>query len=104
MTPTKAIRIECLYCRNGQIYYKCKSDCELKNKKLSPLKRIKGYCLNCTPEHSYQGVRACKGEFLNPELHKCPLHLYRLGKNPTLKGKRGNFNIRDCSGFVQQGG
>jgi len=67
-------------------------ECSLNKPGLTALKRIKSHCLKCVPEQSIYGVRACTGEILNPEPHICPLHPFRLGTNPHLKGKRGKGN------------
>jgi hypothetical protein len=87
MTPAKAIRVLCKICKNGS-QYKCTSEnCKLNDKRLSTLKRIKAYCLTCNSAQSYKGVKDCDGKVLNPEPYICPLHPYRLGHNPKLKGK-----------------
>ena len=52
---------------------------------LTPLKAIKAKCLDCC---CYQIAEVRKCTAVN-----CPLHYYRFGKNPKLKGKRGNPNI-----------
>jgi hypothetical protein len=84
MTPTKAIKAECRVCKNGHIY-ECKSvDCKLNLKSLSPLKRIKAHCISCVPEQSIYGVKGCTGRLLNGNI--CPLHPYREGRNPKIKG------------------
>lgn len=87
ITPLRAIRVMCKLCKNGY-HFECKSEvCKLNNKYLSTLKRIKAHCITCIPEQSIQGIRKCDGKVLNPEPHICPLHPYRLGHNPKLKGK-----------------
>jgi len=47
-------------------------------KSLSPLKAIKAHCLDCCGG-SRREVKAC-------EIADCPLHPFRLGKNPHRKG------------------
>lgn len=47
-------------------------------KRMSPLKAIKAHCLDCCGG-SRQEVKAC-------EIADCPLHPFRLGKNPHRKG------------------
>lgn len=64
------------------------SDCVL-NRKMPALKKIKAFCKECAADFK---PKECNGKVLNtPETRAavCPLHLYRLGKNPFLKG-RGN--------------
>lgn len=91
MTPSKAIKAECRYCMNATVFRGCSSEiCKLNDISIkSNLKRIKSHCITCIPEQSLQGVRKCDGKITNPEPHICPLHPYRLGHNPKLKGKRG---------------
>lgn len=51
-------------------------------KRISPLKSIRKYCLMCS-NGSPTEVRLC------PSVD-CDLYIYRLGRNPYLKGKGGN--------------
>jgi hypothetical protein len=96
MTPTQAIKIECQYCMNGArgARQSCASiDCQLSQlvEHGSPLRRIKAHCLTCIPAQSFYAVKDCDGRVLNPKPHDCPLHPYRLGHNPALRGKsKGN--------------
>lgn len=48
-------------------------------KKNTPIKSIRQHCLECSCQQ--------KGEVLNCHLEDCPLHPYRLGKNPNRKRK-----------------
>jgi len=76
---------------NNTKFYGCSSeDCKLNDFNLSFVKRIKSHCLDCVPEQSVYGVKACNGKILNPVPHICPLHEFRLGKNP----KRVESGIR----------
>lgn len=94
MTPRKAIKIECQYC-NSNNRLTCESGvCKLNDTKLSPLKRIRGHCLDCA--RTSRGVADCAGNVLSPEPHKCFLWEYRLGTNPERRGigrKGGNPGI-----------
>lgn len=93
LSPSKAILLECRSCMNTGAFRGCTSrDCFLNRPGLSTLKRIKAHCLYCAPEQTVNGVKACTGEINGPEPHTCPLHPYRLGTNPNLKGKRGKGN------------
>ena len=50
-------------------------------KSLTPLKAIRANCLECCDGSG--GVRDC-------DYKKCPLWIYRFGKNPARKGIGGN--------------
>lgn len=93
MTPKKAIETECRFCKTGQRFDCESSTCKLNYRGLTPLKRIKAHCLDCAGSRAE--VVTCAGNILNPSPHKCTLWSYRLGKNPTLKGGKGNIsNLR----------
>lgn len=79
ISPEQAINKECRSCMNGPFSVCKDTDCPLKNDKLKPLKRIQNYCLRCVPEQNMNGVKQCNGEILNPEIHMCSLHPFRLG-------------------------
>lgn len=49
---------------------------------MTPLKAIRAKCLDCCCWNAKE-VRLCTAT-------KCPLHEYRFGKNPALKGRRVN--------------
>lgn len=103
MTPSKAIKIECKYCKNGN-HFKCESqECKLNDKKLSALKKIKAHCKTCIPSQDYRDVKKCDGKVLGPEPHICPLLPYRLGKNPKLKGKGNIANLIFYKKDVKEG-
>lgn len=51
-------------------------------KTTTPLKAIRTHCVECQGG-SWAQVREC-------EIPGCPLFQYRFGRNPALKGKRGN--------------
>lgn len=55
--------------------------------RLTPLKAIKKYCLECSGD-SYKERKGCA-------VLECLLHPYRLGHNPKRKGhnKTGNLEI-----------
>ena len=88
MTPKQAIRNECKFCNNTTTFVGCASgDCKLNDSTLTQVKRIKAHCLTCVPEQTYEGVRSCSGQVANFEDGRaCPLHPFRLGKNPHRKG------------------
>ena len=98
MTPLKAIRRHCLYCMGGS--YQLVRECPAVNCPLYPLrsgrgvkgvrslKQIRRMCLDCVAG-SPSEVKACKGAFLDGEV--CPLHPYRLGRNPNRAGIGGSF-------------
>jgi hypothetical protein len=90
MTPTRAIKVECKWCMNGDRISLCNSEvCKLKKGNLnkSPLRRIKVYCLDCLVGTIYD-VKDCDGIVLNNSTGKCPLHPYRLGKDSLRKKKK----------------
>lgn len=93
ITPSKAIRLECKWCMGMVKSFTCDSKvCKLNDKSLSPLKRIKLHCLDCT--ESRQEVKDCTGKLFS-EVRLCYLHPYRLGHNPKRKGtgnRKGNPN------------
>lgn len=89
MTPSKAIKLECRFCM-GNVRKSCESKvCNLNNKSLSLLKRIKSHCLDCVETKSE--VKHCTGKLLFVE-RLCYLHLYRDGHNPKRKGIGGFKN------------
>jgi len=98
MTPRKAIKQECCFCMNTPVFHGCSSEtCQLNNTELSNLQKIKAHCIDCVPEHNVKGVRGCTGKVTSPTPHICPLHPYRLGKNPKRAGigrKGGNPKIK----------
>ena len=49
----------------------------MEDKKISPLKAIKEKCMDCC-YWQYSEVKNCPAT-------KCPLHPFRLGKNPFIK-------------------
>jgi len=98
-SPLKVIRKYCLWCMAGQSYLVagCETkDCPLflfrMNKSVrgrSRLKAIRKRCLDCAG--SSDEVKSCNSYQGNPDkVEVCPLWEYRFGKNPKLKGKRGN--------------
>lgn len=100
MTPSRAIKAECAFCKNNN-YFDCKSDiCKLKDRTLSPLKRIKAHCISCSSEQSIYGAQECTGRLLNGKA--CPLHLYREGHNPNIKGNlNAKRNIEALKRYLQ---
>ena len=94
LTPTKAIKNHCkLFCMNDS-----RMDCESKEcvlkLKMSALKKIKAFCGECAPDFKPQ---ECDGIVLNTtesqNYGKCPLWVYRFGRNPHLKGKGRAENL-----------
>ncbi len=55
------------------------------NKRLTPLKAIRAKCLDCQA-YSPKAVRLCSSI-------QCPLHIYRMGKNPHRKGIAPNKGV-----------
>jgi hypothetical protein len=90
-TPGVAIKKECQWCKNGNVF-DCRDDMCFLNKSFYNFKnnllRIKRHCVSCVPEQSIFGVEKCSGKVLNPEPHDCPLHPFRLGKNSNLRRKQ----------------
>ena len=83
LTPAQAIKQECRHCMNSSVYKGCTSGtCKLNDKTIPHTRRIKAHCLTCIPEQSIHGLKKCAASVISPELHLCPLHPYRLGKNP----------------------
>lgn len=87
LTPTKAIKAHCQwFCMNGYRIDCGSEECVLK-KKMPALKKIKASCKECAPDFK---PKDCDGYILNTEetqnYGKCPLWIYRFGKNPYLKG------------------
>lgn len=46
---------------------------------LTPIKAIRAKCIDCSGDSAAE-VRAC-------DLEDCPLHPYRMGRNPNCKGR-----------------
>lgn len=97
MTPKQSVLTECKYCNNTINFHGCSSElCQLNNTDLPHVKRIKEHCLNCVPEQSVYAVKECDGKISSPEPHICPLHPYRLGKNP----KRQEASLKIAKGMT----
>ena len=61
-------------------------------KRLTPVKAIRQRCLDCPPDNR-NDVRNCENK-------DCQLYPYRMGKRPTIKGKRPLLSIRKyCVNF-----
>ena len=56
---------------------------KMNNKKLTPLKSIRAYCLDCSNRQPKE-VREC-------EIKDCPLYEFRFGTNPNRKGLKKGF-------------
>lgn len=54
---------------------------DMNTRRKTPLKRIRNHCLHCCGFNSTEVAR-CKSDW-------CPLHMYRMGTNPSFKGKKG---------------
>ena len=63
----------------------------MEEKRITPLKAIRLKCLDCCCGSAHE-VKLCTAE-------KCPLYLFRLGKNPNRAGIGGN----GCLGVKQSG-
>jgi len=55
-------------------------------KKMTPIRAIRMYCVFECSSGSTAQVRNCPSE-------KCYFYQYRMGKNPSRKGKGGNPNV-----------
>lgn len=94
MTPTKAIKQECRFCNNVPKSIICDSKhCQLNNRELSTLRRIKAHCMECVPEKTLAAVRECSGKVFGADPHTCFLHIYREGHNPKRKGMGNASNL-----------
>ena len=92
MTPYQAVKKHCVYCMNGKIYEVAKctaTTCwwyDWRKKKPensgSTLKAIKKYCLEECVGLEDPGARE---RVKNCDIIECPLHPFRLGKNPYKK-------------------
>jgi hypothetical protein len=94
--PKAAIKKECAWCKNGNVFNCCDDMCYLNegyHTFKSALRRIKRHCISCVPSQSIQGVGSCDGKVLNPEPHDCPLHPFRLGTNPNRRGMGDAKNL-----------
>lgn len=90
MNPLKSIRKYCLWCTNGQVVeiVECtRPACSLwplrKGRRVAgvrPLTQIKMKCRDCS--ESREEIKNCQFQ------EACSLWIFRLGKNPNLKGKR----------------
>lgn len=60
--------------------------------RLSPVKSIRLYCLNCRKQP--KNVRRCPNQI-------CALYEYRLGKNPARKGIGGKNRLLE-SGYSEK--
>ncbi len=73
-------------------YQNCESPSCVLKRKMTNLKRIKLYCKECAADFK---PWECDGVVLNTketeDYGKCPLHIFRMGKNPRRKGI-GNLN------------
>jgi len=80
ITPSKAIKLECKWCMGSAKSFTCDSQiCELNNRTLSHLKRIKLHCLDCVEIR--REIKDCTVKLLSED-RLCYLHPYRLGHNP----------------------
>jgi len=78
-TPRKAILLKCKDCDADRERFKSDNfciNCQLKDTKLSNLKKIKQYCKWCLNGHRPD---ICS----SPD---CSLYIFKNGKNPNLKG------------------
>lgn len=90
ITPTRAIKDECRFCKNGN-RFDCESEvCNLNGKTLSALKRIRAHCLTCVGVPS--AAKDCSGDVVYPDPHKCHLWAYRFGHDPGRKGCKAVFS------------
>ena len=96
LKPAQAIKEHCKqFCLNDTKYKCYYPKCTLRAK-LPVLKRIKGWCQECALDFKPQ---ECTGVILNNQdvygQRHCPLHIYRMGKNPRLRHKRSPDHLRD---------
>ena len=99
MTAKQSITAECRRCCGGTGNWKsvCASyDCPIhfSQPKGSSVRKIKGFCLQCVPERSVFGVKACDGKYHDGEI--CDLLPYRNGKNPNRKKRQFSDAERDA--------
>ena len=91
LTPGQAIRKKCIDCVGSPSEIKnCQGDklfegeCLLhryrQGKGRCSVKRLRKYCLYCMGGHS-KLVKECSNS-------KCPLFIFRMGKNPNAKGEK----------------
>jgi len=92
-TPTQTVRAYCTHCLglpqfNKEVVKDCQGDlayqgpCPLflyRMGKRIPVKVFRAFCLECMGGNR-EFIREC-------ETVTCPIHPYRLGKNPSLKGQ-----------------
>ena len=89
MTPKQAWKLVCKQCAKTTPH-KCETKiCQLSDifKFKSTLKRIKAHCLDCAATDLDQPITR---DVINCVDTKCPLHPYRLGKNPNRKKRAPN--------------
>lgn len=91
MTAKKSINIECKRCCNEAANWRavCASyDCPIhfSHTKGSSVRKIKEFCLQCVPEKSVFGVKACDGKYFDGSI--CVLLPFRMGKNPNRKKRQ----------------
>ena len=99
LTPMQAIHAYCVRCMGNnpnivreQCTYK---QCPLYSRRMGEgphdgtktLKQIRAHCIECRGIDKRKDVEECSGRLVDG---KCPLHEFRMGKNPVLAGKRGN--------------
>lgn len=105
MTPGRAIKAECKRCLNSTTYSHCNTmTCGLQGKTTSALRRIKQHCIECSPEQTIYGAKACDGRLLDGTM--CVLHQYRDGHDPKRKGKNPAHLVpfqRKAPGGAQDG-
>jgi len=107
MTPSKAIKINCRFCFGGTPkVQRCESKCSFNRKDLPTLKRIQAGCLECSADHQPE---LCTGQLIGTqrrilaevlgvsvEQAICPLHPFRLGKNPKLASAAARRGLSDA--------
>ena len=90
-TPRKSVVLFCRAC-NGDcsglcnsktcVLYPYQKSRNLPNSKMFSIKFIKMYCLSSCTARTSKGVKECSDT-------ECPLHPFRLGKNPFVSGGKG---------------
>ena len=88
LTPLSAVRRRCVDCQETTTEVKnCEfTDCPLHSFRMGTgrvkVKDIRDYCLWCMNGQANEVLLCPSGD--------CPLWPYRLGKNPAMKGRKGN--------------
>ena len=111
LQPLKQIRKYCVECSGDSIYeiINCPAtNCDLYLlrfgkgiKGIKNLKAIRNRCIDyCGYDDWQKRTKEC--EFNGKDEKLCPLHMFRMGKNPQLK-RKGNSNIGKIGNNLRKG-